>query len=366
MKSPLQAVMQGTNQASHTSITENELHSHKPKILVAGIGGGGNNTVDRLSAKGIPEVEMVAINTDQTHLKHVKTNKKIAIGQEITQGRGTGGFPEIGERATENAEEELRDLFKGQDLVFLACGLGGGTGTGGAPILAKIAKEEGAVVTGVVTMPFKVEKKTETAENGLEKLRKYADSVIVIDNNRLSDMASGLPMRYAFTMADEVLSQMVKGIAETIMAPSLINLDFADVRAIMEEGSIMLVGTGEAKGENRAEKSVLQALECPLLGDIDYSTAKGVIMHVSGSNVSIAEANRIGEIVQEYVNPNTQNILGARINRNLGETLQTILLISGASSPHLLGPASDKGVNSSRGSSSKRAEAPINLNIGYL
>lgn len=368
MGSPLQSAMQGVEKpsSSKSSFSQAELQTHKPEIVVAGIGGGGNNTVDRIASKGMPEVDMVAINTDQPQLKEVNTNKKIPIGQEITQGRGTGGVPKLGRRAAENSAGRFRELFKGSDLVFLACGLGGGTGTGAAPIAAKVAKEEGAVVTGVVTMPFKVEKRDEPAKKGLSELRNYADSVIVIDNNRLSDMAAGLPMRYAFTMADEVLTSILKGITETIMVPSLINLDFADVKAIMENGNIMLAGTGEAEGENRAERSVKQALSCPLLGDIDYSTADGVIMHVSGADVSISEANQIGEIVEEYVNAHAQRILGARIDRNSGDKLQTILLISGASSPHLLGPASDGGVGTPGESSPREAETPLNLNIGYL
>lgn len=366
MKSPLQSAIQGAEKISSSTLTENELRRSKPKIIVAGIGGGGNNTVDRIASSGISEVEMVAINTDQAQLHQVNCDKMIPIGQEITGGRGTGGYLDAGRRAAENATDKFRDIFAGADLVFLASGLGGGTGTGGAPVVAKVAEEEGAVVTGVVTMPFNVENRGEIAQEGLSRLREHADSVIIIDNNRLSDMAAGMPIRYAFTMADEVLTNMVKGITETLMVPSLINLDFADVKAILEEGNIMLVGTGEAKGKDRAKKSVKQALSCPLLGDIDYSTAKGVIMHISGSDVSIAEANRVGEIVQEHVNPQAQRILGARMNRGMGNTLQTILLVSGASSPHLLGPASDGGVDTTWESSCKKSETPLDLNIGYL
>lgn len=366
MKSPLQSAMQGAEKSSSTSISKSEVQKTKPKIVVAGIGGGGNNTIDRITSRGITEADLIAINTDQPHLKRVNADKKIAIGQDITQGRGTGGFPDVGKRAAENSTGKFGRVFKGSDLVFLACGLGGGTGTGGAPVVARVAKEKGAVVTGVVTMPFDVEKRDETAKKGLHELRQYADSVIVIDNNRLSDMAAGFPMRYAFTMADEVLTRILEGLTETIMKPSLINLDFADVKAIMKSGSIMMVGTGEAEGENRAEKSVKQAMSCPLVGDIDYSTADGVIMHVSGSDVSITEANRIGEIVQDHVNPQAQRILGARMDRSLGDKLQTILLVSGATSPRLLGPASDEGVGTPGESSREEAETPLNLNIGYL
>ncbi len=366
MKSPLESALQGADESSPNTSCETEYQMQKPEIKVAGIGGGGNNTVDRIVSEGVEEVEKIAINTDHTHLKRVEADKKIPVGKEITGGRGAGGSIEVGKRAAENSRQKFREAFRGSDFVFIACGLGGGTGTGGAPIAAEVAKEEGAVVTGVATMPFKVEQREETAKKGLEELRKHADSVIVIDNNRLYDMAAKLPMRYAFTMADEVLTSTLKGITETIMVPSLINLDFADVKAIMETGSIMLVGTGEAEGDNRAEESVKQALACPLLGDIDYSSADGVIMHVAGADVSISEANQIGNVVKEHVNPQAQRILGARIDRSLGETLQTILLISGASSPLLLGPASENKTNTPGESSCEKAETPLNLNIDYL
>lgn len=375
MGSPLKGAIKGVDESTSStktttkttsSISKTEIQSQKPNIIVAGIGGGGNNTINRIATKGIKKVDMAAINTDKAHLKQVKSDKKIPIGEEITQGRGTGGSPKVGKRAAENSIDKFRDIFRGSDIVFLACGLGGGTGTGGAPVAARVAKEEGAVVTGVVTMPFKVEKRDEIAKKGLEKLRKHADSVMIIDNNKLSDMASGLPMRYAFTMADEVLTRTLKGITETIMVPSLINLDFADVKAIMKEGNIILVGTGEASGENRAEKAARQALSCPLLGNIDYSTAEGVLMHISGADVKLSEADKVGKIVKENFNSEAQIIPGARIDRGLEDTLQTILLISGASSPLILGPASESGENSLGEPSRKEAGSPLNLDLGHL
>lgn len=375
MGSPLKSAIQGvgesgssskTTTSSPTSISKTELQSQKPNIVVAGIGGGGNNTINRIAAKGIKKVDMAAINTDKAHLKQIKSDKKIPIGEEITQGRGTGGSPKVGRRAAENSIGKFKDLFRGSDFVFLACGLGGGTGTGGVPVAARVAKEEDAVVTGVVTIPFQVENRDEIAKKGLEKLRKHADSVIIIDNNKLSDMASGLPMRYAFTMADEVLTRTLKGITETIMVPSLINLDFADVKAIMKEGSLILVGTGEAKGKNRAERAAKQALSCPLLGNVDYSTAEGVLMHISGADVKLSETDKVGQIVRRNVNSDAQIIPGARIDRSLEETLQTILLISGASSPLILGPASESGKNPLREPSQEKAGSSLNLNLGHL
>ncbi len=368
MKSSLRNVMQEQNvgKPSDPGIQDQDLEARKPKIIVVGIGGAGNNTVDRIASKGIKKVQMVAINTDRAHLQEVEADKKIPIGKEITKGRGAGGSPEVGRRAAENSIEEFRNTFRGADIVFLACGLGGGTGTGGAPIAAKVAKEEGALVSGVATMPFKVENRKEVAEKGLRNLREHADSVIIIDNNRLSDMASNLPMRYAFTMADEVLTSTLKGISETIMVPSLINLDFADVKAIMKRDNLILVGTGEAKGEDRAKKSAKQALSCPLLGNIDYSTADGVLMHMSGSDIKLSEAQQVGETVRDHVSSQAQIIPGARIDRSLDESFRTILLISGASSPLILGPASENRESIHGESSRQKAEAPLNLNLKRL
>jgi len=374
MKSPLKSAIQGPNKSkssgknssSQKSFPDNDIRTQEPNIVVAGIGGGGNNTIKRIASQGIEKVDMAAINTDKTHLKDINTDKKITIGERITQGKGAGGSPQIGKRAAENSAEKLRSLFRGADLVFLSCGLGGGTGTGGTPVAARIAKEEGAVVTGVATMPFEVEKREEKAKKGLKKLRKHSDSVIVMDNNKLYDRASDIPMRYAFAMADEVLTRTLKGITETIMFPSLMNLDFADVKAIMEEGNLMLVGTGEAKGENRAEKSVKQALSCPLLGDIDYSTADGVLMHLSGSDVTMKETQEVANIVRRKVNPDADIIPGARMDRTLEGTVQTILLMSGVSSPLILGPDSESKKPFMEDTSREKAGSSINLNLDYV
>lgn len=375
MGSPLKNAIQGPNESkssqrsssSKKSVPKDDIRTQEPNIIVAGIGGGGNNTVNRIATKGIKKVDMAAINTDKTHLKGVNADKKITIGERITQGKGTGGAPKIGKRAAENSAEKFRSLFRGADLVFLSCGLGGGTGTGGAPVAARIAKEEGAVVTGVATMPFEVEKRKEKAKKGLKKLREHADSVIIIDNNKISDMASGLPMRYAFTMADEVLTRTLKGITETIMFPSLMNLDFADVKTIMQEGNLILVGTGEAEGENRAEKSVKQALSCPLLGDVDYSTAEGVLMHLSGSNVTLEESQNVANLVRRKVRSDAQIIPGARVDNTLEDTVQTILLMSGVSSPLILGPDSEsKEKPLMEDTSRNKAGSSINLNLDYV
>lgn len=367
LRSALEGV--GAEPRSHLSSTPSQdLTPAQTKIVVAGVGGAGNNTVNRLASIGVTGAEIVAVNTDKMHLDTVKAGRKILVGYEITKGFGAGGSLEIGRRAVEGAEDKFREIFAGSDLVFVTCGMGGGTGTGGAPIIARIAKEHGALVIGVVTMPFRMEKgRVEKAIEGLHELRENVDSTVVIDNNRLIGLAPGVPMRYAFSMADEVLAHMVKGITEAIMLPSLINLDFADVRAVMEGGGVIMVGVGESDARDRAQRATEQALSCPLLGNIDYSTAGGVLMQVCGGpNVTISEANQVGELIRARVNSDAQVIWGARIDPSLGNALRTILLISGARSPHLLGPASDGGVYTQGAPSPDGLGDPLNLKIDYL
>jgi cell division protein FtsZ len=354
---------------SHLSSTPSQdLTPARTKIVVAGVGGAGNNTVNRLASIGVTGAEIVAVNTDKMHLDTVKAAHKILVGYEITKGFGAGGSLEIGRRAVAEAEDKFREIFADSDLVFVTCGMGGGTGTGGAPIVARIAKEQGALVMGVVTIPFRMEKgRVEKATEGLRELRENVDSTVVIDNNRLLGLAPGVPMSYAFSMADEVLAHMVKGITEAIMLPSLINLDFADVRAVMESGNVVMVGVGESDAKDRARRAIEQAFSCPLLGNVDYSTAGGVLMQICGGpDVTLAEANQIGELIRARVSPDAQVIWGARIDPSLGNALRAILLVSGARSPHLLGPASDGGVYTHGTPSSDGLGSPINLKIDYL
>ncbi|MHA1754121.1 MAG: cell division protein FtsZ, partial [Candidatus Odinarchaeia archaeon] len=301
----------------------------KAKIVVVGAGGAGNNTVNRLMTIGIEGAECIAVNTDKQHLDFVNSHKKILIGEMITRGLGAGGYPEVGAAAADESRDLIKSHLQDSDLVFIAAGLGGGTGTGSAPIIAEIAKDCGAIVVGVVTMPFKVEKaRIEKARVGLEKLQKYADTVVVIDNNRLLEIAPQLPIDKAFSVADEVLANMVKGITETITLPSLINLDYADVRTIMSNGGVALVGLGEASStetksggsfdiyksinttskklpsRSRAERAVKNALDSPLL-DIDYDGATGALIHVvGGEDLTLEEANYVAEIITERMDPN--------------------------------------------------------------
>ena len=312
------------------------------KILVVGCGGAGNNTVNRLAHIGITGAELVSVNTDKQHLAHIKADKKILIGYEETKGLGAGGDPGVGERAAIEAKPALKDILQDVDMVFVTTGLGGGTGTGAAPIIAEVAKSAGAVVVGAVTMPFKIERgRIGKAKAALTKLRKSCDSVVVVDNNKLLSYVPDVPMEQAFGIADEVLSRMVKGITETISAPSLVNLDFADVRSVMKEGSgkgIAMIGLGESDSKNRAEEAVNTALENPLL-DVDYRGAIGALVHITGGeDLTLEEATRIGEIATNYLAADANVIWGSRIDPEFNGRVQVMVIMTGVSSPDILGP----------------------------
>lgn len=314
------------------------------KILVIGVGGAGNNTINRLAQIGINGAQLIAVNTDKQHLAMIRADKKVLIGYELTKGLGAGGYPEIGEQSAIEAKPALKELLDGADLIFLTAGLGGGTGTGAMPIIAEVAKTVGALVVGAVTMPFKIERaRIGKAKNALTKLRKNADSVVVIDNNKLLSYVPDIPMDQAFLCADDVLARMVKGITETIATPSLVNLDFADVRAVMHEASgrgIAMIGLGESDTRNRAEEAVLHALETPLL-EVDFRGAIGALVHITGGpDLTLSEATKIGEIATSYLRNDANVIWGARIDPKYAGKVQVMIIITGVQSPDILGPAS--------------------------
>ncbi|MFH1774009.1 MAG: cell division protein FtsZ [Methanobacteriota archaeon] len=314
------------------------------KIIVVGVGGAGNNTINRLSHLGVQGAHLIAVNTDKLHLSTVSADKKVLIGYELTKGLGAGGYPEVGEQAAVEAKPAIKELLEGADLIFLTSGLGGGTGTGALPVIAEVARTTGAVIVGAVTMPFKIERaRIGKAKDALARLRKNCDSVVVIDNNKLLNHVPDLPMEDAFKVADDILANMVKGITETISTPSLINLDFADVRSVMREGSgrgIAMIGLGESDTRNRAEEAVTHALENPLL-DVDYRGAIGAMVHITGGpDLTLAEANRIGEIATSYLRNDSNVIWGARIDPNFGGRVQVMVIITGVQSPDILGPSS--------------------------
>ncbi len=314
------------------------------KIIVVGVGGAGNNTINRLSHIGVQGAQLIAMNTDKLHLSTVSADKKVLIGYELTKGLGAGGYPEVGEQAAIEAKPAIKELLEGADLIFLTSGLGGGTGTGALPVIAEVARTTGAVVVGAVTMPFKIERaRIGKARDALAKLRKNCDSVVVIDNNKLLNHVPDLPMEDAFKVADDILANMVKGITETISTPSLINLDFADVRSVMREGSgrgIAMIGLGESDTRNRAEEAVTHALENPLL-EVDYRGAIGAMVHITGGpDLTLSEANRIGEIATSYLRNDSNVIWGARIDPDFSGRVQVMVIITGVQSPDILGPSS--------------------------
>lgn len=313
----------------------------KARITVFGVGGAGQNTITRLSEMGVSGGNTVSINTDAKHLTVGKADKKILIGKDITKGLGAGGYPEVGRKCAEESRNEIKEAMEGTDLIFVCCGEGGGTGTGAAPVVAEMAKAMNAIVIGVVTMPFKIEgARIAKAEEGLARLRQVSDTVIVIENDRLLRYAGELPIQQAFGVADELIASMVKGITETITLPSLVNVDYADVRSIMHAGGVAALGIGESNSSDRAMDAVTKALNNPLL-DVDYTGAKGALIHITGGNdMRLDEVNRIGETVSQYLDPSAQVIWGARILPEFNNKIQVITIITGVQSPYIFGPVS--------------------------
>jgi len=310
-------------------------------IKIVGCGGGGSNTIDRCSEAGITGAQLCAINTDAKHLLSVRAPKKILIGKRLTKGLGAGALPEVGEQAAHENEEEIRDFIRGSHVVFITAGMGGGTGTGSAQYVARIAKEEGALVMGVVTMPFKSEGRIrmENAEAGLEKLRKFCDTTIVIYNDKLLELVPRLPINAAFKVADEILMQSIKGMTEIITKPGLVNLDYADLMTIMKGGGVAMIGIGESDEErDRVEYAINEALESPLLGEVDLSHARGALVRVvGGPDLTVSEAEKAAEIVGKKINPMARIIWGCSVEPDLANTVQVLLVITGVKSKSLLG-----------------------------
>ncbi|MBU4070465.1 MAG: cell division protein FtsZ [Nanoarchaeota archaeon] len=330
------------NTATH-SINFDELRAGKANIKVIGCGGCGSNMVTWLFNKGINGATIYGANTDALHLSVTKADEKILIGKELTRGLGAGGMPRKGREAAKEALVDLKKAVSGADMVFVLAGLGGGTGTGAAPVIAQLAKETGAVVIGVVTMPFEAEKaRIDKAEFGLQELREVTDTCVVLDNNRLVDIAGQLPIEQAFAVANELVSTMVKGIVETITLPSLINLDYADVSAVMKNGGVAVIGIGEADTTDRVNEAVKQALTHPLL-DVDYQGATGALIHITcGPDLKLEEFDTVGRSVSENLSPDAQVIIGARISKDFIGKVRVITIMTGVKSPYVLGKATEE------------------------
>ncbi|HKZ90144.1 MAG TPA: cell division protein FtsZ [Thermoplasmata archaeon] len=337
------APSKGTKAAKTNEDEEIEkiVESINVSIKIVGCGGGGSNTIHRCSEAGISGAQMAAVNTDAKHLLAVHAPKKILIGKRLTKGLGAGALPEVGEQAARESEEEIREFIRGAHVVFITAGLGGGTGTGSAQYVARVSKEEGALVMGVVTMPFKSEGKIrmENAQSGLDKLRKFCDTTIVIYNDKLLELVPRLPINAAFKVADEILMQSIKGMTEIITKPGLVNLDYADLMTIMKGGGVAMIGIGESEEErDRIEYAINEALESPLLGEVDLTHARGALVRVvGGPDLTVSEAERAAEIVGEKVNPQARIIWGCSVEDKLANTVRVLIVITGVKSKSLLG-----------------------------
>jgi cell division protein FtsZ len=305
------------------------------KIYIVGSGGSGSNTLDRVFELGIQGVNLVAMNTDAKHLLHIRANKKVLLGKKTSKGRGAGSNPTIGEESAKEAVEDIKGSLSDASMVFITCGMGGGTGTGSAPIIAEAAKSMGALTVAVVTLPFTSEGKVrmENAVQGIEKLKKHTDTLIVIKNDKLLNLVPDLPLNTAFKVCDEVLAGSVKGIAELVTKSGLVNVDFADLRTILSDAGFAVIGLGEAsldaKQEDRARVAVETALNSPLL-DADVSTStKALINVIGGEDMSLKEAEYVVSETARKINPNAHIIWGARVDENIKKTSMRVLVVLG-------------------------------------
>jgi len=340
---------------------EQILSQQKAKIKVVGCGGAGNNTINRIYEVGIVGAETIALNTDAQDLLYTNSDVKILLGREITQGLGAGSIPQVGEEAARESESDIKEKLQGSDMVFITCGLGGGTGTGSAPVVAEVSKKLGALTVAIVTLPFEMEgnRRYENALLGLEKLEATVDTLIVIPNEKLLELAPDLPLHTAFKVADEILTNAVKGIAELVTKAGLVNLDFADIRTIMGRGGVAMIGVGESDTNNRAIEAVEKAITNPLL-DVDITGANGALINISGgTDLTLEEARRVVETVTERLDEDARVIWGAQVSEDLEKTIRVMLIVTGVQSPQILGGHRKKN-------KAKHAEMEKELGIEFI
>ncbi len=308
------------------------------KIVIVGCGGAGNNTINRLQTMGIDGAQTIAINTDKQHLDNTNADTKILIGKSLTRGLGAGGDPELGGKSAEMARKTLVGVLDGADMVFVTAGMGGGTGTGSAPVVANIAKELGAIVMGIVSTPFNVERaRNIKAEEGINNLKNACDTVIVLDNDRLLSYVPGLPMAQAFSVMDQLIANTAKGISETITESSLINLDYADVKTIMTRGGVAVMLLAESNSSNKAEDVVQKAMSNPLF-DVDYRGATGALVHITGGpDMSLREAEEVASALTYDLDPHADVIWGARIDDDCEGQIKVMAIMTGVQSPQIVG-----------------------------
>lgn len=341
---------------------ESILQKYSARIKVVGCGGGGGNSISRMREIGIKGCEILAVNTDAQDLLYTNADAKILIGRELTHGLGAGSNPKVGESAAKESEPEIKKKLGEVDMVFITCGLGGGTGTGSAPVVAEIAKKQGALVIGIVTLPFTVEgqKRIENAQWGLEKMASVTDTLIVIPNDKLLEIAPDLPIHTAFKVADEILTNSVKGIAELVTKAGLVNLDFADIKAVMSKGGVSLIGIGESDlSKDRAKDAVEKAIRNPLL-DVDITNAKGALVNlIGGPDLSLDEYKTVMEVVGSKVAPDAKIISGAQISADMDKSVKVLLIVTGVKSSQIIGASSEEAI-------SEREELEEELGIDFL
>lgn len=304
--------------------------SFTARLAVVGLGGAGSNLINRLYNSGIKSATTVALNTDAKHLNMINANKKILIGREITRGLGAGGFPEVGAKCAEASKREIMDAIGGYDMVFLAAGMGGGTGGGSVPLVAQMAREQGSLVVAFVTYPFSLERsRKQKADWGIQQLTKNADTTIIIENDRLLSYSPNLQIEKSFELIDNILVNAVRGISDTIMLPSLINLDFADLRSVMRDAGTAVINLGAGSGPDRVDKAIKSTLTHPLM-DVDLDGAKSALVHVTGgASLSIEEATRVGAGVTDTLDPRANVIFGARLVPELTDQIKVMSVVTG-------------------------------------
>lgn len=352
------------NEGKDTHSIDEELESiiqtQSTRIKVIGCGGGGGNSVSRMREIGIKGCEVIAMNTDAQDLLYTNVDHKILIGRELTNGLGAGSNPRIGEEAARESEQEIKKKLANSDMVFVTCGLGGGTGTGAAPVIADIAKKQGALVIGIVTLPFTVEgqKRIENAHHGLERMESIVDTLIVIPNDKLLELAPELPLHTAFKVADEILTNAVKGITELVTSSGLVNLDFADIKAVMSNGGASLIGIGESNSaQNRASEAVNRAINNPLL-DVDIKNAKGALVNIiGGPDMSLEEYKIVMEEIGKKISQDAKIISGAKISADMEKSIKVMLIVTGVQSSQIIGSSLEKN---------KQGELETELGIKFI
>ena len=315
------------------------MRAARPQVSVIGVGGAGCNIVSWVKEKrgGVSGAKLIAANTDATHLSIVKADRRILLGEKSTKGMGAGGYPQRGEMAARESIDQIKKDTQSSNIIYVATGLGGGTGTGASWVIASALKPTGALMIGVVTLPFAVERfRYNSAKEGLQRLKSHCDTVVVIDNNRLAKVAGDLPLKQALGVANELVGEFVKGITETITTASLINIDFADLRAIMEGRGIAAIGVGEGSGEDRIERAVQSALDAQLLDIKDSTKAFGVLIHVAGGeDITLDEVTQAGEMVTRSLPPKARVVWGARVDPSLQGKVRVMVVLTGIESTFL-------------------------------